>query len=550
MEKIARSLCVFLAVLLAGCAGQVPPSGGPVDKSPPRILTSSPQANQLNFSAKEIRIKFDKYMVERTVESSLYFPPFDLKDLKIDWSGKEMKIRVEKAYEKNRTYILTIGAGSEDVRGNYLGKAYNIVFSTGSKIDTGMVTGNVYAPKPKPYTVAAYRVTPDIDTLHPDVNLPRYVTQSNDSGSYALQGLAVGKYRLVCFDDQLRNYMYAPQLDLYSSATHDVVVTKEQPTVNKVDFIVAREDTSHPQLYSAALANNGLLLLKLSEPIDTSHMLPSYFVVRDSATGDTLPADFAARLESNEYNVVVRTSTPVKLHRKYFVTATDSLRDLQKNHMSVTNNTVVIEPDSAAARVNPYYFSFADSAKGLTAYDTMFCQFVVPYMNGIPTDPGVSLLDSAGTPLKGTVTRESNSMFMINLPKLSSSEWYTVKLDYRSDTKDSVVKRSFMTIDSLSLGEIEGNVTPSIPGKRVVVAAQKEGGKVFYALADSNGSFKFDRIPSGTYTIRAYVKHGQGMEYFNGKSYPYRFAEPFGVYPGKVKMRARWTTEGIVIRMH
>ncbi len=511
---------------------------------------SSPRPNELNFTSKEIRIKFNKYMVERTVESSLYFPPFDLKDLKISWSGAEIKIRVEKPYQENRTYILTIGAGSEDSRGNYLGKAYNIVFSTGSTIDTGMVVGNVYAPKPKPYTVAAYRITPEIDTLRPDVNLPRYVTQSNDSGSYSLQGLADGKYRLICFDDQLRNYMYAPQLDLYASATHDVVVTKNEPTVNNVDFIVAKEDTSHPQLYSAALANDGLLLLKFSEPIDTSYMLPSYFVVRDSATGDTLPADFAARLASNDYNIVVRTAKPVRFHRKYFVTVTDSVRDLQHNRMSASSNTVVIEPDSTLARVNPYYFSFPDSSRGITAYDTMLCQFVIPSMKGVPTDPHVSLLDSAGTVMKGLVARESNSMFGVDLMKLASQQWYTLELAYRSDTKDSVVKRRFMTIDSTSLGEMEGTAMPLIPGKRIVVAAQKEGGKAFYILADAKGKFDLNRIPSGTYTVRAYVKHGRGMEYYNGRSYPFKFAEPFGVYQGSVKIRARWTTEGIVIRMY
>ncbi len=538
---------------MAGCAGQYPPSGGPIDTTPPKITMSSPTANELNFSSKEIKLKFDKYMVRRTVESSIFFPPYSLNDLKFDWSGKELSIEVNKPLQKNRTYILTVGARAQDDHGNYLGKAVNIVFSTGAQIDTGMISGQVYAPKPEPYTVAAYPVTPEIDTLHPYLTLPRYITQSDDSGRYVLQGLADGNYRLICFNDQMRNFLYAPQIDLYSSATRDVKVTSSDQKVGGVDFIAATEDTARPQLYSVSLANDGLLLLKFSEPLDTSYISPSYFVVRDSATGDTLPVDFAARLESNEYNVVLRTAKPVPLHLKYFVTATDSLRDIYDNLMSIGNSSQVFAPDSASAKVAPYFFNFADSLKGVTPYDTMFCQFVIPSMNGIRTDPTVTLLDSVGNVMRGLIRRASGTVFAVDLHQLKPSEWYSLRLEYKTDSsgaeKDSIVKRSFMTVDSTLLGDLEGNVTPVIQGKRIIVAARDAGGKVFYAYADRDGAFKIDGILAGVYDVRAYVQHGKGMAYFNGRSYPYQFAEPFGVYPNDIKIRARWTTDGVVITL-
>ncbi len=554
MEKINGLLPVLLALALAGCAGQYPPTGGPIDTIPPKIVMSSPSQNELNFTSAEIRVKFDKYMVRRTVESSVYFPPFDLNELEFDWSGKEVRIRVKKPLEKDRTYILTIGARAQGQHGNYLGKAYNLVFSTGAQIDTGTVSGTVYSTKAQPYTIAAYPVTPNIDTLRPYVTLPRYITQSDDSGSYVLRGLADGSYRLICFDDQMRNFLYSPQMDLYSSATHDIRITESDQKVADVDFIVAKEDTSRPQLYGASLANNGLLLLKFSEPLDTSHMSPSFFMVRDSATGDTLPVDFAARLESNEYDAVIRTSKPIQLHRKYYVIATDSLRDLYSNPMSDSNNSVIIMPDSAASRVSPYFFNFSDSLKGVTAYDTLLCQFVLPSTDGVPANPTVTVADSAGSEVNGCVDRISQTVFSLDLHKLLPSKWYTVKLRFRSDSdgvaEDSVVKRSFMTADSASLGELTGNVTPVVPGQRIVIAAHKEGGKTCYAYADSGGNFDLTGIPAGTYDVRAYAQHGKGMAYYNGRSFPYRFAEPLGVYPQKVKVRARWTTEGVNIRLH
>ncbi len=553
-------ISVLMALAFAGCAGQYAPSGGPVDKSSPKIIFSSPSEKELNFRSKEIILRFDKYMSQRSVESALYFPPLTLSELSFHWSGKELKIGLEKALDTNRTYILTIGATAIDLRNNYLGRAYNLVFSTGDEIDTGTVVGHVYAAKLQPYTVAAFPVTPDIDTLRPWMNSAKYVTQSDDSGSYVLQGLADGRYRLICFDDQMRNFTYAPQMDLYASATHDIDLTSQSPEVSNIDFIPAMEDTSLPQLYSAELAKSGLLVLKFSEPIDTSYIEPTYFVVRDSATGRRFPVDFAARLEANRYNIAIGTATPLPLKRKYFITATDSLKDFFHNPMSPHNSTTVLEADSATVNLAPYYFNFADSLKDVTSYDTLFCQFISPAMVSNPKVVDVTLSDSTGNEMKGFVNRASQTIFRIGTAGLRSSEWYTVEMKYEisaaeqqgreTGSRDSAVSRHFQMVDFAALGDIEGRVLPVVKGRNVLVSARRSDGKAFFVLADTNGQYKLDGILAGTYTLTAYVQHDSSSAYFYGRSFPYRFAEPFGVYPEPVKVRARWTTDGVFINLH
>lgn len=563
LSFLACSLPVVLTLVafaLSGCAGQYAPSGGPVDKTPPKIVFSSPSQKELNFRSKEIILRFDKYMSQRSVESAVYFPPLTLSQMSFDWSGKELKIKLKKSLDTDRTYILTIGATAIDLRNNYLGRAYNLVFSTGEKIDTGTVVGHVFASKPQPYTVAAFPVTADIDTLRPWMNPAKYVTQSDDSGSYVLQGLANGKYRLICFDDQMRNFTYAPQMDLYASATHDIDLTSQLPEVRNVDFIPAIEDTSLPQLYSADLAKNGLILLKFSEPIDTSYIEPTYFVVRDSATGRIYPVDFAARLEANRYNIAIGTATPLPLKRKYYIIATDSLKDFFHNPMSPHNNTTVLIADSATVNLAPYYFNFVDSLKNVTSYDTLFCQFISPAIVSRPKAVEITLADSSGNEMRGHVRRMSQTIFRIETSGLSSSEWYTVKLRYeisatdrqgdKSGDRDSVVTRRFQTVDPATLGDIEGHVLPVTRGKNVLVSARRSDGKTFSVLADTNGQYKLDGILAGTYTVMAYVQHDSSSAYFNGRSFPYRFAEPFGVYPEQVKVRARWTTDGVLIRLY
>ncbi len=365
------------ALSITGCAGQIPPSGGPVDKTPPQIIYSSPAQRELNFRSQELVIRFDKYMAERTVDDAIYFPPFTSKEISYSWSGKELTINLLSPLERDRTYILTVGARAFDTRNNSLGKAINIVFSTGSHVDTGSVGGRVYSSTPQPYTVAAFPVTEEIDTLRPALNLAKYVTQSDDSGRYIMQGLAVGKYRLICFDDQLRNFTYATQTDEYASATHDIDLTDSLENIGDIDFVPTKEDTSRPQLYSAQLAKNGTLLLKFSKPLDSASVSPENFFIRDSITSEQYPVNWAVRREENMSSVVLWMAKQLPLERTYLITALGTVADLHSNRMSTLNNTVSSELDSATTDYSHFFFNFHDSLQDVSTYDTLFLSIIV-----------------------------------------------------------------------------------------------------------------------------------------------------------------------------
>ncbi len=539
--------------IIAGCAGQIPPSGGPVDKAPPQIVLSSPSQKQMNFNSQKVILSFDKYMSERSVESAIYFPPYSMRDMDFDWSGKRLTITLHKPLEKDRTYILTMGATAIDLRNNYLGKSFNLVFSTGNQIDTGTVTGMIYSNKAQPYTVAAFPITGSIDTLNPSMNLAKYVTQSDDSGRYVMQGLADGKYRLICFDDQMRNFTYAQQMDAYSSATHDIEITKGSKDVKDINFMLGTEDTSRPQLYNVDLAKNGCLVLKFSEAIDTASILPGCFIVRDSVTGKVFPVEHAARLEENKYEIVLWMPAPLPLKKIYLVTATDSVRDIYSNRMSHQNDTLSVKIDSATTSVTPYFFSFEDSLQNVTAYDTLICQLVSRSAYRNTSEAVVSLLDSTGNALPGLVVRRSSTVFNVITQKLNSNEWYSLRLKYVSmrggAARDSVVVRHFRTVDFSTLGDVEGNVSPVISRGRMVVKAERKDGKTFSTFAGTGGNFKLNGIPAGEYAVTVYAQHDSSMDYFSGRSFPYEFAEPFGVYADPVKVRSRWTSEGVLVKL-
>jgi hypothetical protein len=287
-------------------------------------------------------------------------------------------------------------------------------------------------------------------------------------------------------------------------------------------------------------------------------------MIRDSTTGQIYPVDYAVRLEGNEYDVVLGMQKPLPLRRKYFVTVSDSVKDLHLNRMSPQNNPAVIEIDSATTDMVPYYFDFPDSLQNVTTYDTLFCQFSSKSVYEDSAGVDVSLVDSTGKNVQGAVVRGPATIFSVQLEKLNSLSWYSLKIKYPKDSvgttakepvssggnKDSVVVRHFKMIDFSTLGEIEGSISPTLSGRQLIVVAVRKDGKKFFSFADDKGEFKLTGIPLANYTVRAYVMHDSTVQYFSGKSYPYQFAEPFGVYTDEVKVRAKWTTEGVEIKLY
>src|SRR5438128_1637365 len=73
---------VFLLIALlpptlvqTGCANIVPPTGGPRDSLPPRLVSVRPQDSAKNFTGKRIVIDFDEYVQLDNIQENLLVSP-------------------------------------------------------------------------------------------------------------------------------------------------------------------------------------------------------------------------------------------------------------------------------------------------------------------------------------------------------------------------------------------------------------------------------------------------------------------------------------------
>ena len=135
----------FLAIVLlfAACARIVTPSGGAVDRIPPKEMNATPKQNSLNFKDRGFVVEFDEYIVLDNVNQKLLVsPPLRVKP-EISAKLKKLYVKGLDSLAENTTYIFDFADAITDFNeGNRL-KNFKYAFSTGSQIDSLFYEGRV-----------------------------------------------------------------------------------------------------------------------------------------------------------------------------------------------------------------------------------------------------------------------------------------------------------------------------------------------------------------------------------------------------------------------
>lgn len=562
-HQLPSFLVFLLSLLYVRCAGELPPSGGPVDTVPPKIVATYPEPNTVNFSDNKIIIEFDKYVEEPSVEGSVFISPA-LEQLEFDWSGKKVEIRFTQKLRPATTYVLNVGTDVVDVRNrNRMDKAYSLAFSTGGTIDSGSTSGRVYDENPEGVMIFAYRHDSLARrTLDPSVEKPHSLTQTGKEGSFSLTHLSLGAYRLFAVRDDYKNLLYDAGIDQIGMYHADVVLDSTRSSFGNVNFQLTKEDTTQPQLFSAAALNRNHVLLRFSKPLDPKRFSGNAFSVVDTLTGEHLQARDGFVDLQNRSSLVLVTSDQ-KPETGYRVVG-DSIFDTTGHALSTKSNSAtfgsVALADSLAPRI--VTISVRDSARQVP-FDVRIHICFDDVVKQQDFEKAFSLFDSSGVRVSGVFGWETHAaVSFVPRTELQSRAWYRLRLPLSAVIdlggnrgRDSVLVVNFETVDKHQFGSLEGEVvdeTGSEAQSAIVVTAKTahEGDRRVYNVRLLRaGKFQIPRIGEGSYTLSAFRDDDNNGEYSYGKLFPFRPSELFAFYPDTVKVRARWPVEGIVIRL-
>lgn len=219
-----------------------PPSGGPKDTIPPLLTEIYPLPGAINVpvSKTELKMKFNEYVVVKDQKSLFLSPPME-KAPKYKIQGKSVIVYFEEPLDSGKTYTLDVTNAIVDNNEGNKFPGYTLVFSTGDRIDSMLVTGivqdcNTLLPL-KGATVMLYKDQADSAIFQ---SRPDAAVKTDDWGFFCLRNIQDTVYRMYALWDENNNNKYDPESEkvafIDSLIRPVTIVSDSLPEIMKYDM--------------------------------------------------------------------------------------------------------------------------------------------------------------------------------------------------------------------------------------------------------------------------------------------------------------------------
>jgi len=272
--------CLGLGVvllLLAGCAKKEPPSGGPPDLEPPRVVSSEPDSGAAGVApSARLSVTFSENMEPRSAAEAVSLaPPVEIRQRR--WHGRTLEVVLADSLESNRTYTLFVSPTARDRHNNPYGTGTTIVFSTAPTFPAGAIEGRLHAEGfgDGGAYIWCYHEGRQPDSTARDFDA---LGLTDDEGRFQVSGLqAPGRYRLWVFADLDDNRSLEPDRDVFVAADTVIDLTAEAPVARDLLFQVvnprAPAKVEGVVIDSTADSTGTLVVLAVGVPDSTQRML-------------------------------------------------------------------------------------------------------------------------------------------------------------------------------------------------------------------------------------------------------------------------------------
>jgi len=553
--SVPYRMFIFI-LLMAGCASQRPPEGGPVDSEPPVVEETEPANGTVRFTGRKVTLRFSEYVQRQSFQDAVHISPLPPTPPEYDWSGKDVTIMFQDSLIANRTYVISVGTKVRDVNAsNPMAANFQLAFSTGDSLDRGRFDGIVLDPDPAGVTLAAYLLSPGrADTLNPSDDRPDYVVMSSEDGTFRFSYVAPGTYRVFALRDKASNTLYDVEIDPVGIPMRDVVVQDSLPSERPLRFRLFTADTTRPSIQRAEALHDRRVRVKFNETVFPQPIPERLLFLRDSATAERQPVIAILAPQGEQFTHDLFLGTPLTTARYELIA--DSLFDDARNMIALPDSGIYLNGIARQDTTAPSIIArFPDPrARDVPPDSSFVLVFDRPVSRGIT----VTLRDSteADVPLRAAWQHPARVRFSHAV--LMDEAAYELCIDLRT-VRDSVTSRAagdsvycsgFTTGVADRYGIIAGSIRSDDSTGSFRVRVRETGTKdalTRETAADSSRSYRFPRLPEGKYVLDAFKDENDNERYDPGEAFPYRRPEPFGVLRDTIRVRARWETNGVVI---
>lgn len=295
-NNILQILGLALIIIVFNHCAQIGTlTGGKRDTTPPKLLQATPELKTTNFNSDIIELKFDEYVQVRDLANQLVISPKLQTKPEVEADGKKVIIKLKKnELQPNTTYRFYFGKAICDMHEANPLTNFTYLFSTGTSIDSlnlkGAVASAFLGAKEKDVVVGLY-FNKNLSDSFPYKQTPDYVTITDAAGNFGFSNLPAAEFRLVCFGDKNKDYMYngadyetvgfmrdpiklnndtSFKLQLFKEIPTKTFVKKVFMTENGKGMVVLNKKTSIKLDVFDEKRNNDLYLLKNGTESDTA----------------------------------------------------------------------------------------------------------------------------------------------------------------------------------------------------------------------------------------------------------------------------------------
>jgi uncharacterized protein (DUF2141 family) len=246
-------LLVIGAIGHSGCANIVPPTGGPRDTLPPRLLFVTPGDSTKHFTANKIVFNFDEYIDPKDIRTELIVSPVPKVEPIVDSKLRTLTVKIKDTLQPNTTYSLNFGKAIRDFNEGNILRNFRYVFTTGDHIDQGSFGGNVViAVTGKVDSSLVVVLHQKFDDSAVVKDRPRYIARLDTTGQFLFRNIQPGTYAVYAMKDESGSHKYLSKAQLFAFADSPVVISENTPPISMYAYAEAAD--SKPANKSGATA--------------------------------------------------------------------------------------------------------------------------------------------------------------------------------------------------------------------------------------------------------------------------------------------------------
>ncbi len=540
-----RLALLVLAALLGACATPVAPSGGPVDATPPTLVSSQPETAATGVASPTITLTFSERL-DPAARAAVSVAPVGDTPPEVSVRGRDVTVTLP-ALRPATTYVVTVGTTLKDSRGVALRAPVTFAFATGDTIDRARIAGVVRSPETGagvPLAVWAYALADSASTPATG-GAPDYRTETGADGAFALEYLRPGPYAVVAVRDPNRNLRADPGEAFAASPRR--VLRADTARAEPLAFWTTTLDSIPPRAQRVRPVSDRRFSVRFDEPVRLRDVSADAWTVADSASGRRAEvAVYQPRDAPFEVFVEAEAGLPPVPHRVSYRPASPPAL-----------------ADSAGRAAAPFDLSFTPPARP----DTVQARFL-GFAPGTPRDtvtvlrPGarpsvrfsapLAPADQAARIVVTTDGQRLDTTFRTDdgvsyEPVRPDSAALPATFEISVQAPDSTYRRRFAVAGERETGGLVGRIERSpvraASGAPVWVEARPASGDPVTARAQDDGAFAIQGLLPGPYTLRAWADLDGDGRWSGGAVAPYQAPEPLALALDPLQVRARWDTE-------